>query len=106
MSIHLAVDHALRTVVVRAEGKVTYAQIRKLLLEERNYGGLPYPEIIDARNSKPEVSSDEVRNVVNLLRCLGQSSKLGPTAVIVGSPVGFGMIRMLEILSEDPRPCP
>lgn len=80
---------------------MTYAQVRDHLLEESAHGGLPYFELIDARTYKPEFSAGEVRDIVALLRCLGESNELGPTAIVVGSPVGFGMLRMLEILSED-----
>jgi hypothetical protein len=101
MSVQLRVDHASKTVVAKAEGPVTSEEVRKHLLEERHYGGLPYAEIIDARTFRPAFSSEEVREIVGLLRSFGQSSKLGPTAVVVGSPIAYGMMRMLEILAED-----
>jgi hypothetical protein len=101
MAISLEVDHARRRVYARAPGPVTFMNILAHLEQESREGGLPYRELIDARGCEPQVSSAEVREVVDLLRRLGQSSPLGPTAVVVDSDVAYGMLRMLEILLDD-----
>ena len=49
----------------------------------------------------PAGSLPEIRQIVKLLRRLGQESKLGPTAVLVSTDVAFGIIRTLEALVED-----
>lgn len=101
MSITITSDHTGRLLFVRAEGPITLDDIRSHLEEERLEGGLPYHELIDARGYSPEFSSEDVRSIVDLLRRLGHESRLGPTAIIVDSEHGFGMIRMIEILVED-----
>jgi hypothetical protein len=101
MSITINPDHAKRLLSVRAEGSITSGDIRAHLEEERLVGGLPYHELIDARGYRPAFSADDVRSIVALLRRLGRESRLGPTAVIVDSDDGYGMLRMLEILVED-----
>lgn len=101
MGIRFTVDHATKIVVAVAEGPVRFGDIRTHLLEERSYQGLPYSEILDARNAIPEVTSNDVRAIVELLQELHRENKLGPTAIIVGSELAFGMARMLEILTDD-----
>jgi hypothetical protein len=101
MTVTLTADHARRLLFVRAEGPITLADIRTHLEEERTIGGLPYRELIDARGYRPSFSSNDVREVVALLRDWGKSSRLGPTAIVVDSDEGYGMIRMLESLVED-----
>ena len=101
MTMTLTADHARRLLFVRAEGPITLHEISAHLEEEHLVGGLPYRELIDARGYRPAFTSDDVRSIVDILRRLGQTSRLGPTAIIVDSDVGYGMIRMLEILVED-----
>ena len=101
MSITVTPDHARRLLHVRATGPITLGDIRAHLEEERMVGGLPYRELIDARGYSPAFSAEDVRSIVTLLRRLGQESRLGPTAIIVDSDDGYGMLRMLEILVED-----
>jgi hypothetical protein len=57
--------------------------------------------LIDARGFSPAFSPEEVRTLVNILRRLGKDSKLGPTAIIVDTDFGYGMLRLLEVLVED-----
>jgi len=101
MSFTTTVDHAQRRVFVRAEGPITLADIRTHLEEERVDVGLTYSELIDARGFSPAFSPEEVRTLVNILRRLGKDSKLGPTAIIVDTDFGYGMLRLLEVLVED-----
>ena len=96
----LSVDHERKEVDAVAIGPVTYADVENHLLTERYFGGLPYKEFIDARCVGILFTPAEGRQIVALLRRLGQGSKLGPTAVLVGTDVAFGLMRMLEILVE------
>ena len=101
MSFTTNVDHAHRRVFVRAVGPITFGDIRTHLDEERLKVGLTYGELIDARGYTPAFSPDEVRTIVDILRQLGKQSHLGPTAIIVDTDYGFGMLRLLEVLVED-----
>jgi len=101
MSFTFTVDHARHWVVARAAGSIALDDIRNHLEEERAALGLPYSELIDARGYVPAFSASDVRMIIADLRRLAGSSRLGPTAVLVDSDVGYGMIRMLEILLED-----
>jgi hypothetical protein len=101
MSYTTTVDHAKRRVLVRAQGPITLADVRTHLEEERLGVGLTYSELIDARGFSPAFSPEGVRTLVNILRRLGKDSKLGPTAIIVDTDFGYGMLRLLEVLVED-----
>ena len=101
MSMTATVDHARRRVLVRAEGSITLDEILAHLDEERGLGGLSYSELIDGRGHSPDFSAAQVRVIVAALRRHAESSVLGPTAIIVETDVGYGMLRMLEMLVED-----
>ena len=101
MPITFSVDRAARKVHARAEGPITVEDIRVHLEHERATSGLSYSELIDARGYIPAFSAAEVRHIVDILRRLAEGSRLGPTAVVVDSDLGYGMMRMLEILVGD-----
>jgi len=101
MSLTMTVDHGRGILLARAQGSVTADDVRHHIKEERNAGGLPLCELIDARGSHPEFSAEEVRDIVDVLRQLGRDSGLGPTAIVIDTDVHFGMMRMLEMLVED-----
>ena len=84
-----------------ASGNVTLPEIIQHLADERREGALPYSELIDARTATVAFSSADVRSLVDVLRGLGAMHSLGPTAVVAATDVGYGMLRILEILVED-----
>jgi len=101
MPISMSIDHARRQVVARVSGPVTLADISSHLESERAEGGLPFGELMDGRGSQPDISPAEIREIVGILRQYGSTTRLGPTAIIVGTDLEYGMIRMLEMLAED-----
>jgi len=84
-----------------AEGTVTLDEVRAHLHREKSDSALPYRESIDARNAVVSLSRSEVREIVELLRSLTRSRRLGRTAVVVSTDVAYGIMRMLQILVED-----
>ena len=99
--IGYSVDVKLRLVTTVAEGIVSVADVREHLSSEHKDSALPFRELIDARHAWIDFSPADVRDVVNLLRSLSLQHFLGPTAVVVSSPIAFGVMRMLETLVED-----
>ena len=95
------VDHAGRMVFSRAEGPISVPEILAHLERERAGGGLPYAELIDARGYYPNFTGADVRLIVLRLREAAQRTRLGPTAVLVDTDVGYGMVRVVEMLVED-----
>jgi len=101
MSITYEIDRERNELRVTAWGTITFAEVSAHLLRERQDLVLPWKELIDARSAAPELSSPDVRRIVDLLRDAARTNRLGPTAVVVSTPVAYGMMRMLQILVED-----
>jgi hypothetical protein len=101
MPVTHAVNHERSEVTTTATGPITMTDIREHLSAERRDRGLGYPELIDATRATAVFSPQDVRATVKILAELGREGALGPTAILVGDEVSFGMIRMLEILVED-----
>jgi len=99
--IGYGVDVEQRLVTTVAEGAVSAEDVRKHLSSEERDSALPFRELIDARHAWLDLSPAEVREIVDLLRWLSLQHYLGPTAVVVSSPIAFGVMRMLENLLED-----
>jgi hypothetical protein len=94
------IDHTDRRIHSVALGRVTSEEVDHHLKLERHFNGLLYPEIIDARAANVDLTSDEVRTIVALVRAMSVENKFGPTAVIVSTDVEFGVM-MLEALLDD-----
>ncbi len=101
MGFMTRIDHDRREIYTTAEGSITMEDIRVHLMEGRDQGALSYPEVYDARAAEPHFTPADVRTVVETMRALSKESRLGPGAIIVGSDLAFGMMRMLEMLVED-----
>ena len=100
MPITFSVDHEAKKVTTVATGLITFEDIREHLTDERQGGGLPYRELIDAPEATPVCSTADARATVDLLKSLGNEGALGPTAVIVPNDMSYGLMRMVEILLE------
>ena len=101
MPIIANIDHTDRRIHSVALDRVTSEEVDHHLKLERHFNGLLCPEIIDARAANVDLTSDEVRTIVALVREMSVQNKFGPTAVIVSTDVEFGVIRMLEALLDD-----
>ena len=99
--IAYSVDVKQRLVTVVAEGAVSAADVRAHLSSEQRDSALLFRELIDARHAWIDFPPAEVREIVDILRSLSIQHYLGPTAIVVSSPVAFGVMRMLENLVED-----
>ena len=101
MPITATYDHQHRRVLATAEGRVTLEEIRSHLEEERQEPALRYTELFDVRDAVPDFPPADARILVAWLRWLGERTRLGPTAVVVGGDLAFGITRMIEMLVED-----
>jgi hypothetical protein len=101
MPITATYDHKHRRVVAAVQGRVTLAEIRSHLEEERQEPALGFAELIDVRDAVPDFPTADVRVLVAWLRWLGDRTRLGPTAVVVNSDLAFGIVRMIEMLVDD-----
>jgi hypothetical protein len=101
MSITYTIDRARRRLFTVAEGSVTFSDITAHLEKERNDNGLPFTELIDATRATVAFNTSDVRRIVDRLRNLGRNNALGPTAILTGDDVSYGIMRMLEMMVSD-----
>ncbi|HXS97754.1 MAG TPA: hypothetical protein VN736_24310 [Candidatus Limnocylindrales bacterium] len=100
MPIRFHYDPELRILFTTAEGSLTLAEILHHLAEEKQGRGLRHRELLDGSHAHLEMTSDEVRTLVERLHAMQMETPFGPTAVVVSSDYFFGMASMLAILSE------
>lgn len=101
MPIVMSVDAASGRLRVFADGLVTYPEIVAHLMAERDEADLSLPELIDATLARLDITSAEVRNIVEILRGFERTAPLGPTAVLVADDASYGMLRVLEMLVDE-----
>jgi hypothetical protein len=104
MPLRYTVDPARGWLLTTATGPITFEEIREHVWAERADEHLARPELVDGTAAEPAFTPAEVRRIVEVLRDLAATSRIGPTAVLVGSDFAFGMMRMLEILLGDVAP--
>jgi len=100
MPVTYALDPERHELAATAEGAITMDDIRKHLTKEHRDKGLPYRELIEASRATVSFSSSDVRATVDILRVYAREGVLGPTAIVVGNDLAYGMMRMLGILLE------
>lgn len=101
MPIIMSVDTVRGRLHVVADGVVTYPEIVAHLMAERDESDLSLPELIDATLARIDITSAEVRSIVDILRGFERTAALGPTAVLVADDASYGMLRVLEMLIDE-----
>ncbi len=86
--------------LTRAEGLVTFEEVKLHLDIEAVERGLELPELVDARGAMTSITTDQVRQLVARAHVTARSLPLGPTAIVTDSDHLFGMARMYAILAE------
>lgn len=100
MPITHTIDHQRGYMETVITGPVTWADMEEHWAAELAERGETYPELIDGSGATVEFGAEEVRRLVAMLQTAAQSRRLGSTAIVVNTEVGFGMARMLSILVE------
>jgi hypothetical protein len=95
------VDGLREWLITHATGPIRYEDIRDHLLAEERDHYIAYPELIDGTSATVAFTSQDVRRIVQRVRTTAASQTFGPTAVVVGDEVAYGMMRMLEIMLDD-----
>ena len=92
----MKLDTDVQILFTTAEGVVTFDDIRRHLEEEIRTGALAYRELFDATAAQTNLTANEARCIVGRLTSMMRTQILGPTAVITGNEVFYGMARMTE----------
>jgi hypothetical protein len=94
------VDHEAKEVRTTVTGPVLMEDIQDHMVQEGEEGGLAYRELVDASRAVPLMTTTDARATVEILKTMALQGMLGPTAVIVPNEVGYGLVRMVEILLD------
>lgn len=100
MPITQTIDHFRRRTTTLVTGPVHLADVEAHWRTEVAERGEAYPELVDAREATLAFGTAEVRRIVHLIRSTRTESTLGPTAVVVRTDVGSGMVRMFGLMLE------
>ncbi len=100
MPITQSIDHARRRTTTTVTGPVHFADIEAHWRVDLAEHGEGYPKLIDARHATIAFNTAEVRRMVHLIRATHNGRSIGPTAVVVRTEVGYGMVRMFGLMLE------
>jgi hypothetical protein len=100
MPIRYSTDPVNRRLVTRADGVVTFAEINAHLDVEQRNRDLDRPELIDARGATTDLTTQQVRQLVQRAANMLRLVELGPTAIVTTDDALNGMARMYSILAE------
>lgn len=100
MPFRQVIDHQRGYMETVVTGPVTWADLQDHWNAELAGGGEGYPELVDGTDATVDFTADEVRRLVTILKAASETRPLGPTAIVVTTDVGFGMVRMMGILVE------
>jgi hypothetical protein len=100
MPIVMRFDPVTRRLLTTASGEVTLAELLEHIAAEGREGHLGAPELFDARQATTNLTSAEVRHLVERMRSKAVVGALGPTALVTTNDVVFGMARMYSLMSD------
>ena len=75
-------------------GRIGYGQIVQHLHAREQRGVLGLPQVVDAREATMELTTAEVQEFAALVRSLRLRIPVGPTAVVAGGDLAYGIGRM------------
>jgi len=100
MPLTYVIDRVQQRMITHADGLITFDDISRHLDAEERDRGLDLPELIDATNATTDLTSDQVRRLVQRAADTTRRIPLGPTAIVAKQDVVYGMARMYSILME------
>ena len=100
MPISYLIDSRTGWMLTRADGLVTLHEVNAHLDMEQRNRDLHRAELIDARGATTDLSTDDIRRLVQRAAQMLRVIDLGPTAIVTTNDLVFGMARMYGILAE------
>lgn len=105
MPIRLQIDVTRRRLYTRAEGLVTFAEMRAHVHTDLSPDAAAYSEIIDCTGATTDVTGDEIRKLAKERQTVDeQQRRPGAVAIVATDNVFFGMLRMFDMLTDRVRP--
>jgi len=100
MPITYVIDRLQQRMLTHASGLITVGDVNGHLDQEERERGLDLPELVDARDARTDLTSEQVRGLVQGAVRLMRTVPLGPTAIVASDDALFGMARMYSSLAE------
>jgi hypothetical protein len=100
MPIRYSIDRLHDRLLTHAEGVVSFEDINAHLDVEQRDGNLDRPELVDARGAIVDLTTEQIRRLVQRATTMLRRLELGPTAIVTNSDVVFGMARMYSLMGE------
>jgi len=100
MPIRYEFDHVHGRLITRADGVLTFHDINAHLDVEQRNRDLELPELFDARSATADLTTDQVRRLVDRAANMLRFVTPGATAVVTTNPTLYGMARMYARLAE------
>jgi hypothetical protein len=100
MPIRYEFDHVRGRLLTRADGLLTFHDINAHLDAEQRKRDLGLAELFDARSATTDLTTEQVRRLVDRVANMLRDASLGATAVVTTSPSLYGMARMYAWLAE------
>ena len=94
-------ERGTRCLFATESGAVTIPDLQVVVAIVRGEVGYACPELIDLRGASSDFATRQVCGLALWLEDFVKDHVLGPTAVVVATPVAFGMMRMLETLASS-----
>lgn len=103
MPISYYIDAARQRIYTRAEGIITYEELRTHMYSEAGEVAASFSELIDCSSATTEITQEEVRRLAAARRVIAKRQPPGPVAVVATDSVFHGVLRMYEMLTDQVR---
>ena len=100
MPIRYEFDGAHGRLITHADGVITFHDIDAHLDVEQRKRALELPELFDARGATTDLTTDQVRKLVDRATDMLRVVDIGATAVVTDDPALYGMARMYAQLAD------
>lgn len=105
MPLRLQIDETRRRLYTRAQGLVTYADLRAHVHTELSPAAATYGEIFDCSGATTNITADEIRQLARERQQVDdQQRRPGPVAIVATDNAFYGMFRMFDVMTERLRP--
>jgi len=101
MPITYALDPDVGLLRTVSTGDVGLAEVAAFVEQVQAESWFPVPTWVDVRGASTDIPTGEVRAIAALLRDVSPRLARVPIAVVVGSRVAFGLVRMVGLLVDD-----
>ena len=104
MSVTWTISHPSRLVLAVARDSVSLEEMQEYLDAVVVEGALPYRKIFDVTHGGFELSDKDMMMLGARIRAYGTTSKMGPLAIVAGTPASYERARLYMTLASADRP--